>query len=713
MELSNHISSSLNLPLHNVDNTIKLLQDDNTVPFIARYRKETTGNLDEVQIRQIESELKRLESLEARRKTILQSIDDQGKLSKDLQDKILAAQSLTELEDLYQPFRPKRRTRALAAREKGLEPLAEIIIQQLVTDKNLNSLVSPFVSENGTEIEEALAGAKDIVAELISDHSAVRQITRQRCLEFGRISSEKIDNAEDEKQVYKIYYQFDASIKSVKPHQILAINRGEKEKILRAKIQFIEEDWRAAIQQHYPGNHNSVFFNALGEAIEDSAKRLLLPSIERDIRRLLTERAEEHAIRVFAQNLKGLLSQSPMTGHFVLAIDPGFRSGSKIAVVDPTGKFLDFATIYPHPPQNKSNEAHQVVTALIKKYQVDLIVIGNGTASRETEIFIAGITKKNAHLNYLITSEAGASVYSASKIARDEFPDLDVSIRGAISIARRVQDPLAELVKINPQSIGVGQYQHDLNQTLLSEELAKVVESVVNAIGVEVNTASPALLSHVAGIGPSLAEKIVRHRDEFGPFKHRAELVNVPGFGTKSFEQSAGFLRIQNGNNPLDATAIHPESYPSASRVVELIGLPPNPNSETRIKIVEQFTSKTDIIHLAQELGIGKLTLEDILNEIARPGRDPREDLPKPLLRKDVLTIEDLKTGMELKGTIRNVVDFGAFVDLGVKTDGLLHSSKISKDTVLKVGDIIDVEILSIDIERNRIALDIKESERS
>lgn len=709
MNLNKTIASNLNIPLQKVNNTVALLKNDNTIPFIARYRKEATGNLDEVQIRDISEWLQRLENLEDRRQTILQSIQEQGKLTAELRDQILQADTITHLEDLYQPYRQKRRTRAMIARERGLAPLADLIIQQIITTESLESVVKPFLNEDISDIEAAIAGASDIVAEMISDNAVVRQITRTRGIKNGKITSEKLPDAVDERQIYQLYYQFELPVKNIRPHQVLAINRGESENVLRVNVVISEQDWLIAAQSQFPPKRKSIFFHLLLAATEDSAKRLLLPSIERDIRRMLNDQAEEHAISVFAKNLKALLTQPPLENQVILAIDPGFRTGSKVVVVDATGKLLDTATIYPHPPQNNKSAAYQKLETLTETHKVTLIVIGNGTASRETELFIAEMTKSNPALNYLITSEAGASVYSASKIARKEFPDLDVSIRGAISIARRVQDPLAELVKIDPKSIGVGLYQHDINQTKLAESLEQVVESVVNAVGVDVNTASAALLTHVAGIGPSLAEKIVQFREEKGKFATRSVIKDVPGMGPKTFEQSAGFLRIRNGKNPLDATAIHPESYPLASKLFERIGISQSDDSVQRIAAVKKFKEETDIPAMAKSLNTGIPTLEDVLDEIARPGRDPREDLPKPLLRKDVLSMEDLTQGMKLKGTIRNVVDFGAFVDIGVKTDGLLHRSKIKKGTHLQVGDIVDIIILSIDRERNRIALDMQE----
>ena len=596
----------------------------------------------------------------------------------------------------------------MIAREQGLEPLAQMILDQVLTTEGMPAIVAPFLSEDVPDLDAALAGARDIVAEVISENASVRQLTREKAWQFGKVKSQKVTDAEDERGTYESYYQFDAPVKFIKPHQVLAINRGENEKVLRAGIEINDDDWWAAIYSAFKFDRRSIFIDSLIDAAADSAKRLLLPAIERDIRRSLTETAEDHAIQLFARNLRALLTQPPLADQVVLAIDPGFRTGSKIVVIDATGKVLETGTIYPHPPQKKKAEARTLIESLVEKHAVTLIVIGNGTASRETEQFVAEITKTRQGLSYLITSEAGASVYSASKLARKEFPDLDVSIRGAVSIGRRVQDPLAELVKIDPKSIGVGLYQHDVDPTKLSNALDQVVESVVNAVGVEVNTASPTLLTHVSGIGPSLAEKLVQHREANGPFHTREDIQNVPGMGPKTYEQAAGFLRIRDGENPLDATAIHPESYPIAAQVLQKIDLADTTNSSQRIKAVEAFMKQAKMNRLAEELNAGILTLEDILEEIARPGRDPREDLPKPILRKDVLSMDDLVPGMQLKGTIRNVVDFGAFVDIGVKTDGLLHRSKMPKNVQVQLGDIIDVTILSIDRDRNRIALDMK-----
>lgn len=707
------IASSLNLPAYKVKNTIDLLNQDNTIPFIARYRKEATGDLDEVQIRDISLELKRLVALDERRETILQSIQSQGYLTEALEHQINQAGTITELEDLYLPFRPKRRTRAMIAREKGLEPLANLILQQNITDLNLEQSLIPFINDEVENCDAALAGAGDIVAEIISESAVIRHQVRENGLNRGKLTCELKPGSDDPRQTYATYYHFEMPVKHLRPHQILAINRGENEGVLRVGFTLPERDWQVPIETQFPTNPQSIFAEALQNASSDSARRLLLPAIERDIRRHLSENAEEHAITVFANNLKALLTQPPLSGYVVLAIDPGFRTGSKIVVVDPTGKFLDFTTIYPHPPQNQKSEAIKKIEALIAKYQVSLIIIGNGTASRETELLVAEITKTNSSVEYLIASEAGASVYSASDLARKEFPDLDVTIRGAISIARRVQDPLAELVKIDPKAIGVGMYQHDVDQKRLAEALDQVVESVVNAVGVEVNTASAPLLMYVAGIGKKVAENIVSFREDNGPFLQRAALLNVPGLGAKTFEQSAGFLRIRDGSNPMDRTAIHPESYPVANSLFKMMSLTPHAAPDERICAINHLLEEHSKKNLSNELKVGIPTLEDILAEIARPGRDPREDLPKPILRKDVLSVKDLTTGMEILGTIRNVVDFGVFIDIGVKTDGLLHRSKIGKNENLKVGDILNVVILSVDEERQRISLGLKESKTS
>jgi len=709
MDLIRTIAKKLNISHGKVENTVDLLKNDNTIPFIARYRKELTGNLDEVQIQDINDALKHLENLEKRRQSILNTIQSSGKLTDALERKILQAESITILEDLYQPYKIKKQTRATIARENGLEPLANVIISQPVDDNVIADYVKPYLNDKVPNQDAAITSASDIIAEMVNENAAVRQLLREKLTKSGEIIVEKHADAQDERAVYQDYYQFRQQLNNIRHYQVLAVNRGEKEKVLKVSIQIEEEIWKDIVFSQYPPKKHSIFYEVLVTAVEDGVKRLLLPSIIRDIRRDIKQRAETHAIKVFANNLRPLLTQPPISGHTVIGIDPGYRTGCKVVVVDPNGKLLDKATMYPHPPQNNLEQAYSTLIMLISQYHVTLIVIGNGTASRETEKLIAEITKNNEELSYMITSEAGASVYSASEVARNEFPDLDVSMRGAVSIARRVQDPLAELVKIDPRSIGVGMYQHDLNQSKLSEALDQVIESVVNSVGVEINTASSELLAHVAAIGQSLARKIIEYREENGSFSNRYELLEVPGVGPKTFEQAAGFLRIRNSNNPLDATAIHPESYPLAYKIMHKFDMPNNISSEEKAKKINQIKNTVDLQNLANELKTGFPTLIDVINEFVHPGRDPREALPKPILRNDVLSMEDLSSGMQLKGTIRNVVDFGAFVDIGVKIDGLLHRSKIPNNSKLKVGDVIDLKIVSIDNDRNRIALSMKE----
>ncbi len=735
MTHAEQIASQLNVKPSQVTAVINLLDEGNTVPFIARYRKEMTGSLDDEQIRIIADELVRLRALDERRASILASIEEQGKLTDELRASIISAVTMTALEDLYAPYKKKRRTRAMLAREKGLDALAELILKQ--DPGSPEEIAKQFINEQVPSIEDALQGARDIVAEVISDNANVRSATRERALKFSTLRAEKIEDAADEKRVYESYYAFSARVDRLQPHQILAITRGEKEDVLRVRVDVPERDWLDAIQAEFEEDMLSPFAEQLELAIQDSAARLLLPAIERDVRREKGEIADNHAIQVFATNLRALLSQAPLAGHTVLGLDPGFRTGCKVAVVDATGKLLDTGTIYPHEPRNDWTGAINTLQDMINRHHVTLITIGNGTASRETEKLAAelirGLDTAREHrlldhqrnissrseaewtqhreaslwdaTKYLIVNEAGASVYSASALARAEFPDLDVTIRGAVSIARRAQDPLAELVKIDPKSIGVGMYQHDVDQTALTHALDGVVESVVNRVGVDANTASPALLTHVAGIGPKLATNIVAHRDANGPFKSRAALRKVTGLGPKAFEQAAGFMRIRDGANPLDASAIHPESYEIAESILARAGLRAGSPLNERIPAIEALTANTPIETLAAELNCGIPTLKDILEQLVRPGRDPRADTPAPILRSDVLKTEDLMTGMQLKGTVRNVVDFGAFVDIGVKGDGLLHRTQIPHGTLLKVGDIIDVEIQKIEAERGRVSL--------
>ena len=745
------IAAQLNVRPEQVTATVELLDAGNTLPFIARYRKEVTGGLDEEQLRQLSTLLDQLRKLDERRQTIIGSIEAQGKLTPELHQQLLAADTRTELEDLYQPYKPKRRTRASIARDKGLQGLADLILRQERTAETPAQIAAPFLSPDVPTVEDALAGARDIVAETISDHPDVRRLTRERALQWGVLRSSKPDQVEDPRGIYQTYYEFEQRVNRLRPHQVLAINRGESEKVLRVHVEVPDRDWRAAIGATFRPDRDSPLAGQLVLAAEDAAQRLLLPAIERDVRRTLTEQAEAHATSVFSANLRALLNQPPLAGHTVLGIDPGYRTGCKVAVVDPTGKLLDTATIYPHEPQKQWDAALHALAHLVVRHGVTLIAIGNGTASRETETLVAELirTVQAPHgvlgvggpvtacpglelrpglripgalpgqvtacpglehtpdrpLHYLIVSEAGASVYSASPLARAELPDLDVSMRGAVSIARRVLDPLAELVKVDPQSVGVGLYQHDVDQAQLAAASAGVVESVVNRVGVDVNTASPALLAHVAGIGPQLAARIVAYRDANGPFPSRMALRDVPGLGPKTFEQAAGFLRVHGGDEPLDSSAIHPESYAVAEGVLERAGVTMETRADERAMMLDVLQEQETVSLLAAELGTGVHTLTDILEQLARPGRDPRADLPAPILRSDVLTMDDLQPGMQLAGTVRNVVDFGAFVDIGVKHDGLLHRSKIPAGTRLKVGDVIEVEILRVEPERGRIAL--------
>lgn len=712
-DYAQQISRELNVRAEQIAGVIELLDADNTIPFIARYRKEATGGLDEEQLRRTSDLLGKLRSLDERRSTILKSIEEQGKLTAELRQQLMEAPTLTALEDLYLPYRPKRRTRASIAREKGLQPLADMILEQVYTDGSLERLASPYLNEAVPDVAAAWAGASDIVAETISDHAEVRRTLREKALSWGSLESEKIESAEDPRQVYEQYYDFEVRLERLRPHQVLAINRGESEKVLRVHVIVLERDWQSAISAQFRPDPRSPLAGKLREASVDAAERLLLPAIDRDVRRALSEKAEAHAIGVFAVNLRALLNQPPLSGQMVLGIDPGFRTGCKVAVVDPTGKLLETATIYPHDPQKRWEESLRTLAVLASRHGVTLITVGNGTASRETEQLVAELIHSGqpepdsgkGRLKYLIVNEAGASVYSASPLARAELPELDVSLRGAVSIARRAQDPLAELVKIDPKSIGVGLYQHDVDQRHLAESLAGAVESVVNQVGVDANTASPALLAHVAGIGPKLASRIVDQRDQHGPFQNRQELMRVSGFGPKAFEQSAGFLRIRGGDNPLDASAIHPESYTVAEAILGLPGMSLTGSPGERQAAIEDLVGRQRIEDLAQSLNTGIPTLEDIFEQLIRPGRDPRADLPAPVLRSDVLTMEDLKPGMQLKGTVRNVVDFGAFIDIGVKQDGLLHRSQLPAGTSLRVGDIVEVTILKIEIERGRIGL--------
>ncbi|HIC90081.1 MAG TPA: RNA-binding transcriptional accessory protein [Anaerolineae bacterium] len=716
------IATELELTPAQVTGAIELLDAGNTIPFIARYRKEATGGLDEVQLRRIEARLAYLRNLAARVDTVLRSIAEQGKLTPELEARIRAAATLQEVEDLYLPYRPKRRTRATIARERGLEPLAVLLLADATNKKPLPTtpidVASSFLGDDVPTPEDALAGARDIVAEMVSDDADVRGLARRLTQEEGYLISRLASEEADPEGKYQLYHDFSAPLRTLAPHQLLAINRGEKEGALKVRLEAPEDLILGQIETRYI-RRRSPAAAQVREAIEDGYDRLVRPAIERELRGGLTETADEHAIDVFATNLRNLLLQPPLRGKTVMGIDPGYRTGCKVAVVDPTGKYLDSTTIYPHQPQKRWAEAKATLGALCIRHNVDVIAIGNGTASRETESLVAeligdlrqtGTYKRK--LAYTIVSEAGASVYSASSLAREELPQLDVSMRGAVSIARRLQDPLAELVKIDPRSIGVGLYQHDVDQKQLTQALDAVVEDAVNAVGVDVNTASPALLRYVAGIGKKLAENIVAHRDEHGPFRSRAELKKVRGMGEKTFQQAAGFLRVPGSRNRLDETAIHPESYPVVRQLFDLAGL--NGRERNLPNLIARFRAENDLAELAELLEVGEPTLADIFDALIQPGRDPRDELPGPVLRQDVLSIEDLREGMVLKGVVRNVVDFGAFVDIGVKQDGLVHVSEMAEryvrnpHAVVAVGDVVEVRVIKVDKGRGRISLSMK-----
>lgn len=709
------IARELGLREVQVARTVELLDQENTIPFIARYRKEVTGELNEEVLRQIQERLTYLRHLEERKEEVIRLIGELGQLTEELAQKVKEAVTLQEVEDLYRPYRPKRRTRATIARERGLEPLARLLLAQEHTTGDLLALALPYVNpELGVEsAEAALAGAKDIVAEEISDDAEVRKILREVTRNEGSLVCSPLKPGES--SPYEIYYEFRQSLTSLKPHQVLAINRGEKEEFLKVKIEVPADLALAAVRPLVIKNPEAITAVALEEALEDAYERLLAPSLEREIRAALTEMAEDQAIRVFATNLRSLLLQPPVKGKVVMGIDPAYRTGCKVAVVDATGKLLEITVVYPTPPQNRVEEAKTVLKGLIKKHRVDLIAIGNGTASRETEAFVAEMIKELPRpVSYTIVNEAGASVYSASEVAKEEFPQLEASERSAASIARRLQDPLAELVKIDPKSLGVGQYQHDVDQKKLGEKLREVVESTVNSVGVDVNTASVSLLKYVAGLRPAVARAIVAHREAQGPFTSREELKAVSGLGEKTFTQAAGFLRIPGAPNPLDNTAIHPESYGATLRLLEKAGVSLESLSRGGILRLRQFLAGVDLAQLAEEIGVGVPTLKDIIANLEKPGRDPREDLPGPLFRSDVLKMEDLKPGMILRGVVRNAVDFGVFVDIGVKQDGLVHISELKDGfvrhpaDVVAVGQTVNVKVLAVDLVRKRISLSMR-----
>ena len=719
MDIAKQLAGELGIALWQVEAVIKLLEEGNTIPFIARYRKEQHGALNDEVLRNLEERLRYLRNLEEKKEQVLVSIKEQGKLTEELRTQILAAQTQVEVEDLYRPYRPKRRTRATIAKEKGLEPLANIILLQM-TDKALIEEAKPFVcpeAEEGKRVmneAEAIAGAMDILAEGISDNADYRSHIRRLTMEEGWIVSAA--RKEKEKSVYEMYYQYEERVSKTAGYRILALNRGEAEKFLTVKITAPEEAIIRYLEANVITRENPNTKGALQEVVADSYRRLIAPSIERDIRSELTERAEDGAIKVFGQNLSQLLMQPPITGHNVLGWDPAFRTGCKLAVVDATGKVLDTTVVYPTEPQNKIEETKKTVKKLIDQYNISLISVGNGTASRESEQVIVEMLKEIPKpVSYVIVNEAGASVYSASKLASEEFPNYDVGQRSAASIARRLQDPLAELVKIEPKAIGVGQYQHDMNQKKLGEALSGVVEDCVNRVGVDLNTASASLLEYVSGVSKAIAKNIVAYREENGRFQNRRQLLKVPKLGPKAFEQCAGFMRIAGGDNPLDSTSVHPESYEAALRLLKKLGYQTEDIKGGITGLSLTVRNKQDKGKLAEELGIGELTLTDMIKELEKPGRDPREEMPKPILRTDVLEMKDLKEGMILKGTVRNVIDFGAFVDIGVHQDGLVHISQLSSKKFVKhplevvsVGDIVEVKVLSVDLEKHRIQLTMK-----
>ena len=724
-KIINTISEELKVKTFQVENAIKLIDEGNTIPFIARYRKEATGGLSDEQLRNLGERLTYLRNLEQRKQEIIKSIDEQGKLTDEILQATAMAKTLAEVEDIYRPYKQKKKTRATVAKAKGLEPLAEIIIKQEET-KPINEIAKEYINidslseedlKNKDKViktaEDAIQGALDIIAEDISDNADFRKKIKRICYREGLIST-KATNPE-EKSNYEMYYDYSELVFRIPSHRILAINRGEKEEVLKVKIDKKEDKILYNLERQIIKGQTQ-FTQMLKDTILDSFKRLIEPSIDREIRSDLTEKAEEKAIKVFGQNAKQLLLGAPIKGKTVMGFDPAYRTGCKIAVIDETGKVLDISTVYPTAPQNDVEGAKKELLKLIKKDKIDMISIGNGTASRESESFVSDMIKEADHeVNYVIVSEAGASVYSASKLATEEYPDINVSIRGAISIARRLQDPLAELVKIDPKAIGVGQYQHDVNQKRLAESLTGVVEDAVNKVGVDVNTATPSLLSYVSGINASLAKNIVKYRDENGKIKTRKDLLKVPKLGKVAFEQCAGFLRIMDGKNALEMTAVHPESYEVAEKLLNNLGfnIEDIRNKEKVIELREKLKT-VNIPSMAKELDVGEMTLSDIIQELSKPGRDPRDDMPKPVLRTDVLKFEDLKDGMVLTGTVRNVIDFGCFVDIGVKYDGLVHISEMSDkyiknpSEIVSVGDIVKVKVIKIDQERHKVGLSMK-----
>ena len=719
------IAEELSVKNTQVENAVKLIDEGNTIPFIARYRKEVTGGLSDEQLRVLGERLTYLRNLEQRKEEVVKSIEEQGKLTDEILQAIAVAQTLADVEDIYRPYKQKKKTRATVAKAKGLEPLAEIIIAQKETKPileiakeyiNIDSL-SEEDKKNKDKVvataEDAVQGALDIIAENISDNADYRKKIKKICYREGMLATTA--SKPDEKSNYEMYYDYSELVCRIPSHRILAINRGEKEEFLKVKLEKKEEKILYYIERDLIKGETQ-FTEMLKDTILDSFKRLIEPSIDREIRSDLTEKAEEKAIKVFGKNAKQLLLGAPIKGKTVMGFDPAYRTGCKIAVIDETGKVLDYTTVYPTEPQNDTDGAKKELLKLINKDGIDMIAIGNGTASRESEMFVADMIKEAGRdIQYVIVSEAGASVYSASKLATEEYPDINVSIRGAISIARRLQDPLAELVKIDPKAIGVGQYQHDVNQKRLSESLTGVVEDAVNKVGVDVNTATPSLLSYVSGINSSIAKNIVKYRDENGKLKNRKQLLKVPKLGKVAFEQCAGFLRIIDGDNPLEVTAVHPESYDATEKLLDKIGFKKEDlRDKEKINSLREHLKSVNIAEMAKELNIGEMTLTDIIEELSKPGRDPRDEMPKPILRQDVLKFEDLKDGMILTGTVRNVIDFGCFVDIGVKYDGLVHISEMSDkyirnpSEVVSVGDIVKVKVIKIDSERHKVGLSMK-----
>ncbi len=712
MDIIKVLAEELSVKNWQVEAAVKLMDEGNTIPFISRYRKEATGTLNDEQLRKLHERLTYLRNLEEKKEQVLSSIEEQGKLTEELKARIVAAETLALVDDLYRPYRPKRRTRATIAKEKGLEGLANYILLQMCTEP-LEKEAEKYISEEKevADAKAALDGAKDIIAESISEEADYRIYIRNLTMKEGNIVSSA--KSEEEKSVYETYYNFTQKLNKVPGYRVLAMNRGEADKILTVKIEAPEEQILTYLNKKVIVKDNPYTTPILKEVAEDSYKRLIAPAIEREIRNELTEKAEDSAIVVFGKNLTQLLMQPPIVGHVVLGWDPAFRTGCKLAVVDETGKVLDTKVIYPTEPQNKVEESKKILKQMIKKYNISLISVGNGTASRESEQVIVDLLKElDTPVQYVIVNEAGASVYSASKLATEEFPNFDVGQRSAASIARRLQDPLAELVKIDPKSIGVGQYQHDMNQKKLSEALSGVVEDCVNRVGVDLNTASASLLEYISGVSKVIAKNIVAYREDNGRFKDRKELLKVGKLGPKAFEQCAGFLRISGGKNPLDATSVHPESYEAATELLKKLGY--TPEDVVAGNLTGLSKKVKDYHKLSEELNVGEITLQDIVKELEKPARDPRDEMPKPVLRTDVLDMKDLKEGMILKGTVRNVIDFGAFVDIGVHQDGLLHISQITERfikhpmEVLSIGDIIEVKVLSVDMERKQIKLTMK-----